>query len=382
MKKILLGLLVGFFLISFSSAYYPQDHTYWTLKGFQDIDSPITQKCRPYIEQVLNGDHGTDVPVLHYTDNKITSYIFTHQRSAYLSCIEEAGTDTEAYCFCIGNALHLIQDLYSHGEDGLVVKYLTRYGSSNLLGHMTIERNYEKQHMAIVERTEPQLYSQVMFYDERFLNLLFIETGGDPKYLELLNTMSGIDMTQDARIVRSGYLGEGFYSTIYKDKINLPFWAYGLSLGASIVALIVIIILWLFGKSWWKWVGIGLWVLLLVFGIVIFVSFINGSTWQITTKLIEIPPMFGYLKVSQQDIDTYNQKVQQGVTKFLETGNLQVDDASGLTYIDRNGVKHEGPLNKAEFIFKFVVLPVLVGLFILPTLIAFWIGFVRRKKRK
>jgi len=367
MKKILTLLLLGIFLVSvvpLTSAYFFKDHTYWVLKGFDEVDSPITQRCRPYVEQVLNGNHGSDIPVIHYFDEKVTSYIFTHQRSAYLTCQEEAGGDEELFCFCIGNALHEIQDFNSHSENGLVSKYLRKYGFTNLFGHMVIERNFENKNQQM--NANDQIMNQVAFYDSRVLDLLFEETGGDVKYLEMLNEMSGIDMTQDAKVIRSGYQGESsFYNTVYADKVKLPFWGWALAILLILFGLGATIgIIW-FGKTNWKWLAVLIWVIVAIAGFIILFSFFTGTTWKITTFIIEQPPKIGYLGVSDKDVIYYNQLIQEATNNFLETGNLIHDDASGLSYVDRFGVFHKGPLAQAGNTFKYIILPIFVALFVL-----------------
>jgi len=366
MKKILLITLSLFIVFSFAQpidAYFFKDHIYWTLDGFKTTNSPITQRCRPYMEQVIGGVTASDVPIIHYFDEKVTSYIFTHQRNAYLTCELESSGDEELFCFCIGMALHQVQDHFSHDVGGLVAKYLKKYGASNLFGHMVVERNYENKHGKSL--INDPLISQVNFYNSIVLDLLFEETGGDPKYLEMLNEVSGIDMTQDARVIRSGYQGEGFYNTVYKDKVKLPFWAWALGgllilfgLGATFG------IIW-FGKTNWKWIAIIFWVIIFAIGVIILYSLFTGTTWKITTFIIEQPPKIGYLNVADKDIVYYDTIVKQESNNFLETGILTFDDASGLPYVDRFGNKIKGSLKQSESTFRYIVLPTIVTILVL-----------------
>jgi len=366
MKKILLTaltLLLVFSLIQPIDAYFFKDHIYWTVDGFENVNSAITQRCRPHLEQVIGGLTSADVPVIHYFDEKVTSYIFTHQRNAYLTCQEEVAGDEELFCFCVGVALHQVHDFNSHNEGGLVTEYIRKYGASNIFGHMVIERSYEKKHQETL--INDPISSQVEFYDSRVLDLLFEETGGDLKYLGLLNDISGIDMTQDARIMRSGYQGEGFFNTVYKDKVKLPFWTWALS-GLLILFGLggTIMILW-FGKTNWKFIAIIFWLILLTLGIIIIYSLFTGTTWKITTFAIEQPPKLGYLHVTDKDIEFYNTKVKQATKSFLESGMLQVDDASGLSYVDRFGNNVKGPLKQSESTFRYIILPIFVTILVL-----------------
>jgi len=380
-KKILTFFLLGLMMFSVVpsvSAFFFKDHTYFVLKGFEEVDSPITARCRPYIEQVLNGDWGSDIPVTHYFDKKVTSYIFTHQRAAYLTCQEEAGGDDELFCFCVGSALHQVQDINSHGTDGLVVNYLKKYGSSNMLGHMVIERSFEKQNQESL--ANDPLVNQVNYWDDKVLDLMFEETGGDVKYLEMLEEMSGINMVQDAKVIRSGYQGEGFYDAVYKDKVSLPFWGWAIGILFILFGIgATVLILWL-GKTNWKFLAVIFWIILAILGAIIIYSFISGTTWQITTFLIEQPAKLGYLKVSQADITLYNQRVQASTNEFLKTGNLNVDDASGLSFVDRNGVYHEGALDKASSTFKYIVLPIITVIFTIFQSFLIFKSFKKKKK--
>lgn len=384
-SKLILSFVLTLFLLSFASAFFVESHTKWTLQGFGEVNSPITQKCEPYIDLVLDGDTSSDMGVLHYgSNNLITSYIYPHTKGGHLSCLREAGADIEKQCFCYGNALHVIQDSYSHNENGIVTKTLKKYLGTNYFGHMSVERDFENKHMELIQKDDAVLYSKITSYNGRLLNSLFPELGGDNKFLLLANQVAGIDMTTDAKIFRSGYIGEGFYSTVYKDKVNLPYWAISIPIILIALSLVVIFILLRFGTTGWRWMTSFIWLLIMIVGIVIIVSFYTGTTWKLTTFVIEIPPMFGYLSVSQQDIITYDNAIQQATNKFLETGELTIQDASGLSYTDAStGQKTVGELTKAERGSKYIVLPLMLivigGFMVFLFLKSF--GYLQRKRQ-
>lgn len=349
------------------SAFYPKSHIAFTIDGLEQVNSPITQRCRPYLQLVLDGNSGTDVPVVHYGDkDTISSYVSTHTlASGNKACFEEAGSDVQKQCFCHGNALHLIQDTFSH--NGITASYIKSQLGSNYLGHMTVERSFENKHMAwLTLKNDYAITSgQLTYFDTRYLDSLFITDSAGLKqqsqYLTMLNRMSGIDMTNDAKVVRSGYQGEGFYNTIYKDKLSLPWWVYGISVGLALLGLFFIVFMFLFGKNNWKWIVICEGLIFLGAGILIFVSFYTGTTWKVTTFLIETPASFGYLAVSQADMEDYANRAQLATNEYLKTGVLSVEDATGLSYTDSLGNSIVGELSQAEGPFKiftyFIFLP-------------------------
>lgn len=361
-KKILILFLLGIFLVSsmqFSSAYFLRDHAYWDLKGFSEVDSAITSQCRPYLNIVLDGQHSADTMVLHYFDDKVQSYIGTHSRgSGYLKCLEEADNQEER-CFCYGVGLHNVQDHFAHTEEGIVPQYLEKYFSTNIIGHMVIEKNYQDQHATLISGDSIVTSGQLDYYDSIVLNSFFPELGGDEQYFELLNEMSGLNAKNDVAIFRTGYLGEGFYNTVYQDKVSLPYWAWGIGIGLLLLGFGVAgLIIWA-GRTDWKWILVGVWIIIGFVGLLVVYSFFTGTTWKITEVLITVPAKVGYLRVSQSDIQDFDQKVQMATNKFLETGELPYDDNSGLSFYDRNGVYHEGALTKAE---KSFIIPGLIFL--------------------
>lgn len=351
-KKVISLLVLSVLLISilpFVSSAFTHSHIASDIELFDTVNSPITQQCRPYLDFVLDGDTSTDLGVLHYGSNsKITSYIYPHTRGGYKTCLKEAGADVQMQCFCYGNALHIIEDNFYHTENGIVTKTLKKYLGTNYFGHMVVEKNAENMDMKELQKENPELYAEVMAYDARTLNSLFPELGGDSKFMTLTNQVAGIDMSNDARIFRSGYVGEGFYSTVYQDKVSLPFWAISIPLVLILLGLVYAGLMLKFGKTNWKWLAVLIAVILLAIAGVIIYSFLTGTTWKITTAIIEIPPRIGYLAVSQTDFTYANNLEHKAKQKFLETGELPYDDVSGLSYVDRNGNYVQGALNKAE----------------------------------
>lgn len=353
-----------------SQAFFVKSHIAWTVDGFQTISSPITEKCRPYLNIVLDGDTGTDVGVLHYgeTESALSSYIALHTKGAgYQNCLAEASTDIGKQCMCVGEALHIVQDSFSHLQGGVTEKYLKKFLGTNYFGHMTVERNFENKHMDLL--TKRGDYSatsgQLEYYNGIVLNSLFPEFGGDEKYLQLLKDMSGISLENDARIFRSGYLGEGFYNSIYKDKVSLPYWTYLISIGAILLGFGLGILILFIGSSGWKYLTAINWLIIGIIGAIILFSFVTGTTWRLTTFVIEVPPMFGYLKVSDTDVAHYDDIIQQATNQYLSEGVLNIDDATGLTYTDsKTGELIQGALTKAETPFKVIWFVIILPLYL------------------
>lgn len=366
-----------------ATAFFTQSHLYWSIKGFDSVTSAITTECNGRMDIVLDGNTAADVPVLHYFDkNTVTSYISTHTEGAgYKTCLQEASTDVDKRCFCYGVGLHITQDgVGAHNEGGLVPKYLRSFFASNLLGHMIIERNFEKQHVELAKSRTDEAWIQrgdLDRYNSEVLNNLFVETGGDTKYLQLLKEMSGLDMERDAKVFQTGYLGGGFYNTVYKDKADLPQFAYYLAIGAMILGLgVSVLILFIGIRGKLKWILFSLWMLVFIFGLIVTLSFtawLGFNTWDLAKFLVEQPPKIGYLSVSETDISYYDNIIQQSTNDFLRTGQVPVVDASGLTYTDKDtGAKVEGAISKAERVGMYLIIPIILAVFTLLNVWFFW----------
>lgn len=371
MRKLYIFFFIFLFSISFVSASYPKSHIGHVLNAFETINSPIVQKCTPYLNILLDGDDGTDVGVLHYgsSDNKLLgSYIYPHTREGFNTCLREAGADVESYCFCIGNGLHLVEDAFSHLKDGYTQKCISKYLGSNYFSHMSCEQNFEDKLIQFWADEERTIITngQLEYYDSKYLDSLFTETGGNSKFLKLMNSIASVDVTNDAKVVRTGYQGEGFYNTIYKDKLSLPYWAWGVAIGLIIVGLSMIIVMFVFGSGKWKWLQILQWSLIMILGIIIIYSFFTGTTWKLTNYIVEVPTYVGLYSINDNDVKYYDTQIQLAVNKFLTDGNLPVDDATGLSYYDRSGVYHKGALTQSELGFK-----ILWYVFVIPIFFIF-----------
>ncbi|MEM3075082.1 MAG: hypothetical protein QW727_04035 [Candidatus Pacearchaeota archaeon] len=368
-------IIILFFLIVIpnTSAFFFKNHIKFTLQGFDEVDSPITVMCRDgkNFESFITGVLSADVPVLHYFDNKAVSYLGTHQLGAGTqACLENAGNDEER-CFCHGLTLHwLAQDRWSHTQGGLVPKYLKKFLGLNFLGHMVIERNFEKRSMELyTEKKLPIITNgKLDYYDKNALNYLFEEYGGNPNLIKILNRQAGISLDNDARIFRSGYQGEGFYSTVYKDKISLPWWFWGISISMICIGLLIMVLS-IFGKRKLKWLLFFEGLLIFSIGTLILISIMTGTTWKITTFLIEIPPRFGYLKVSDKDIIEFDRLAQESTNNYLKTGIILIEDGSGLSYYDKNGNYIIGELTKSQKAGIFLIYGFIIFLFILNILL-------------
>jgi len=369
--------------VNLTSAFFVKSHEKFVLQGLLEVESSTTQLCRQYTQVILDGDISADSGVIHYGDsNEATqkSYIYPHTLNGYKTCLVDAGksNDLSQKCYCHGMALHIIQDSFSHNVGGITEQTLRKFFGNNYFGHMTVERNFENIHMEQLKANNPNLYNQVLDYDKKVLNSFVVPstncgTGvsncldiGGP-YLKLLEDVAGIQMNNDIKLFRTGYLGQGFYSTVYKDKVSLPFFVIAIPSIMIIMGLIILGSLFLFGKGGYKWWAVFVWVLILSVGVFIFYSFYTGATWKVTTLIVEIPAKFGYLAVSSSDVANYDRMAQQKTNEFLKSPETFVmpEDATGLSYTNSDGVKVIGSLALAEGGYKYFLFPILVTLILL-----------------
>ena len=66
-KKIFLFLII-LLLIPITLAWMSENHVYYTISQMRKVDSPITRLCVDREEQVMFGNAGADVPVIHYLE--------------------------------------------------------------------------------------------------------------------------------------------------------------------------------------------------------------------------------------------------------------------------------------------------------------------------
>lgn len=383
---ILAFLLILVTQLSMVSAAFTIDHEYWSLKGLDETDSPIANLCRDRPDLILDGNTAADIMVLHYVDNKVTSYISTHTKgSGYLTCLEKAGTDKEMKCFCYGVGLHNTQDNFFHNEEGLVPKYLKLFFSANLIGHMTLEYDYQLKHQKMLVNDPIVTSGRLEFHDTRVLDNLFEQTGGDVKYLELLADMTGLsldDLKNDANIFANGYKGVGFYDTVYSQKIKLPFIFWGVSIGLIIIGFGMILVLLIVPRvlgiktTKWKLILIMIYLIFAILGILLIISMYTNNTWSWVQAATRVVP----LRISQNDILDYNNKELEATKEFLKTGNLAYEDNSGLSYRDSNGIWHEGALAAAETPFKLILWLGILPIFIILNLFLLYKTFRNSKK--
>jgi len=370
------------------NAEFTRDHLYHTLKPFDEVsagESAIVNQCQDRVDLVLDGNTGADIFVLRYTDEEgVKSYIGTHQRSGYLRCLEEAGTDIEQKCFCYGIATHIVQDNQFHTDEGLVPKYLRLYFSSNVPGHMAIENSHEKNNLDLLKNDPIVTSGRLDFFDDIILDNVFEQTGGDVKYLELASVISGVPLNEvkrDANIFANGYKGVGFFNNVYGEKLQLPIEFWLISVGLIVLGIGAIIVL-TFLKlrlktTFWFWVLIMIYLFVAFIGIMLIISLITDNTWQWVRTSLQVIP----IRVSDDDTLRYNQRAIDATKQFLITGDLGVDDASGLTHFDRDGIEVEGALHKAESSFKLLAIFFLLPLYFFTNLFLVSKTFSRRETR-
>ena len=242
-KIFLMLCLIMVLVIPNTSAFFTRSHEYWTAQGFEEVgNTGVVKECSDRLDIVLDGNHFTDTSVIHYFDDEFMSYVGSHTRSISVNeCFNRAGGDTDLRCFCHGMALHNTQDSFSHLTDGLVPIHLQKFASPNLFGHMQAESDFEKKHMKLIDqKTGGVTTADLDYFDSILLDNFFEQTGGDIKYVEMANAISGLDVRNDINIFANGYKGKGFFDTVYDKKLKLPWWFYGISLGMIFGGIILL----------------------------------------------------------------------------------------------------------------------------------------------
>ena len=144
------------------------------------------------------------------------------------------------------------------------------------------------------------------------------------------------------------------------------------------ISLLIII----YGKTPWKWLYMFTpWLLIGILGFLILLSFYTNNTWEWINIALKVPASLGLLDVSESDIKSYDEKVQGLTNRFLTTGELETDDASGLTHVDRTGIEVKGALVEAEKGFKYFIVPILATTFTLFNALMFYLTFLKKRKR-
>ena len=382
-KKIFILIFVFMILFSsYASAWFTLDHTIFTLEAFNEVNSPITQMCKNKLDIVLDGNFAADIPVLHYIDslqNKVpTSYSFTHSvGSGYNECMELAGSDINKKCFCYGVGLHEVQDPFSHGTEGvqgLTATYLKKGVTTNLIGHMIVEKDFQNKHLPLVKELYGDTFVSTAEYyggenkNAIICNNLCDSTGCKTQYMSILNEMANQNMELDADTICKGYKGFGFYDTVYVNKVGLPGWAYTISLGMFILcAILAGLALWKGNSNSYKWAFIGIMILFAIIGLILYISVVTGTSWKLVNVGLQLPPKIGWLSVSETDMKEYHQLVIDSSNQFLRTGIVPYDDVTGLEYCDSDGNCVIGQLAEAEKTSRivFLLIEILFAIFIL-----------------
>jgi len=385
-KKIFLTLFVATLLVltlmPLTSAWFTRDHARFTYQGLSEIQSPITEMCRGYEDVVMDGNTGNDLAILHYFEDGVTSYITTHTATGMANCDREAGTDVGLKCYCIGAKLHVLQDFNSHSTNGFTTKYLREFVGNNYLWHMIVEKNMEERNDEIYAQSDPLLTAKVDYYDTITLNSLFPELGGDSKYMNLVNQVGDINLENDARIFRTAYVGDSsFFDTVYAEKTTIPTRFVILPIALFLIGLLIVVLMFIFGKTGYKWIAIILGLILLLLGIAIFITFVTGTTWKVISVIITIPPKFGYMKLSDADVQYYDKITQEKTNEYLRTGIFDIQDASGLSYTAKDGTPVTGALTQASKGSNYTIGLFVVLLFV-SILTLFFKSIVTKKERK
>ena len=390
-KNILILLVFSLVLLTIlpqTSAFFTRSHEYWILKALEDEPSSMVAKlCGDRPDLLIDGNTGNDITIIHYTDDKVQSYIFLHQKFSFDKCLQEAGSNKEKQCLCFGSGTHQIGDGNAHIKDALVPKYIRKYFSSNLVGHMAIEYDYEIKHMKLIEDDSVVTSGQLDFYDSRVLDNFFTETGGNDEYIELYSTLSGLSFQEfkgDAQIFRSGYTGEGFFNTVYNEKIQLPsiFWIISIGLiiiGAGVAILLILLPFFGVQMTIWRFIIVGIYLFVALVGTLLIVSLMLGTTWEWVRLSLNVVP----ISISDADVQYYNDVNLRDHKEFFRTGRLVNDDVSGLDYQNSaTGALVEGELGKAETPFKWFMILIIAPLFALVNIFLFYKTFKVKVNKK
>ena len=376
MKK-LLFLFIFIILSSSSLAWFPEPHAYFTIKALKEVNSPIADYCKDREAQVVFGNAGSDVPVIHYLEGgkKLESYKGTHSRSFNAKCFEIAGNDADLKCVCYGNSFHLVQDFSSHYE--FVPNFITKFFTSNVFGHPIIERQHADQLLArILREKDPSItIDELKYKSVHSLDLLY----EDKKYIELFNKASGLDMTSDFVIVDAALKGERWQSVVYGKEIGLPPFYWYISISILVAGLIWMGLTIYIGRNGWKYLSYFIAILIITLGVALSASLVTNKSWIWFNSMASV--VGKYIDIG--DSTQITNQVLQDTKNFLLTeqlnahGNL-IEDAAGLDYVDQFNILHKGTLNTAETKYKFISYPLIM---LILSAFTIWL-FVKMSKKK
>lgn len=115
MKKIFLFMILGVFLISLTSAYFPDTHYYENKMTIAEpISSEFYQSCANNPDHCYSGNILSDVSVIFYYTS-FQKYAVTHSPAFCEQMLDQANGPIENAC-AVGACLHQTQDLHSHNE--------------------------------------------------------------------------------------------------------------------------------------------------------------------------------------------------------------------------------------------------------------------------
>jgi hypothetical protein len=269
--------------------------------------------------------------------------------------------------------MHVIQDTDSHLE--IVPLYIGKWWSTNLIFDGIVEKSFENAMMRyLAAHPDPTVsVDEIKHFTANSLNPFF----ENERYVTLLNGMTGIDIRTDLGIVDTALkAGSGdstvWNKTVYGKEVMLPWYFYGLCIAGMLVGIFFIVLSYLNG---WSKLDLIIGLIILIIAALVLASILTGRSWLWYNGLVSIPDTLGIIRF---DDATMQREINNMLTRskyYLENEKLVYDDATGLTYCKQytqsgscapNGWT-EGPLNKAEWKYNFVMLPLIIislGLFI------------------
>lgn len=404
----MLLLLSFLFLITAKEGktHFEEYHVQSILNTINDpsASSIIINVCKNNLVECVGGNLGTDASVVYYLLPKSRQkyYHGTHSLTTYQKCLQLVNDPKinlppeKKLAFCVGMGTHEVQDPTSHGYvnndnvktvDGYTEKCIAKYGMTNIFLHAICEQRYTAQMMKGLSYNEKMNLMRLVgnAYD------IFFNSDGTPsEYLKLLNTASGVDLTDAVKLVGANLKetctnadvcqsGED-YASLYKNQMSVPLWWYILSIATFVLSLFGIIMSIIYGKGWLKIMLIVILIPFLILGGILsyFILFSPGSFFITFVSFSETISGF----ISADDYSYWLGKTTKDTYNFMQEGKLNVVDATGLSRSNPStGAKIIGPLDKAETKSKIILYSVFIGLLSLILFLTYKVFFTKRKKK-
>lgn len=439
MKKIAYFIIFILLISSVSAHYWECGHFAIAEKAIQDptIQNSYWVSLIKGREQIYYGCiAGVDALVVYYNDRDTRKdYQQSHQKSAYETCMDLAGSNKNYIVCCLGIGTHQVQDPTSHGFkeiEGYTPQCIETYWGKNLFHHASCENAVNEQYLSTLTGIEKEklVLQAGNAYD------IFEDQNPDPEvyyneYADLIAKSIGFDTDSEKQRLYSAIATVGFYvkkgmgsgyHDMYNDIKSLPtqWWITPALLG--IISLLAMIFVPILGKNNWKWVLFSLFAVTFLVVAFLFVAGISGYAFSwFNSFAIYLPTMVfsligaigvigiiatlpikgilryvsiaffsafiifsiflllttGFGKIVIPNYQQYLDKDYQMTVDFLKNAESPVSDASGLTFTE-GGVIYQGALDKAEW--KWTIIQLVIFSEVAYLLIVLLIQMFKTKK--